>query len=118
MFEKISALFSASRTWLTGKGRTRAFLDTSAWLLIAPVIVVIYLIDPAMAKTLWQWSIIALAFAGLSIIISRVVFPHIRLTTLVESAQEDKNVASAIVAAAIILFVAVVMLSVVLWAKT
>jgi hypothetical protein len=104
--------------WIDSKARAKILFDKSAWLLIAPVVAGIYAIDPALAKTLGQWSIIALAFAGLSIIISRLIFPHISIQELADSARDDKNIAAAIVSASLILFVSVVMLSVVLWAKS
>jgi hypothetical protein len=47
-----------------------------------------------------------------------LIFPHISIQELADSARDDKNIAAAIVSASLILFVSVVMLSVVLWAKS
>lgn len=97
--------------------RFGALLDKSAWLLIGPAFLALFFIDAAMAKTLFQWTIFGIVLAGASVIISRLVFPQIRLTSLVDSAHTDKNTAAGIIVAAIILFVGIVMMSLVLWAK-
>lgn len=97
--------------------RLAALVDKSAWLLIAPAIAALYAIDPALAKTFAQWSIFGLVLAGVSIMISRIVFPQIELTKLVESAHTEKNAAAGLVASAVVLFVGLVILSLVIWAK-
>lgn len=91
--------------------------DKNAWLLMGPAFLVLFFIDRAMAVTLFQWSIFGLVLAGASVVISRLVFPQIELTSLVEDAHLNKNAASAIIVAATVLFVALIMLALVIWAK-
>lgn len=97
--------------------RLGAVLDKSAWLLIGPALIALYAIDASLATTLLQWALFGLVLAGVSIIISRLVFPQIQLTALLESAHMEKNTAAGLVVAATIVFVALVMLALVLWAK-
>ena len=96
--------------------RVAALFDGSAWLLIAPAFFGIYLVDPAMARTLMQWSLFGVVLSGVAIIISRIVFPQFHLTALVELA-EDGNMPAAILAASIVAFVAALLLALVFWAK-
>lgn len=97
--------------------RFGALFDKSAWLLIGPAFLALFFIDAAMAQTLFQWTIFGVVLAGAAVIISRLVFPQIGLTDLVESAKTENNTAAGIIVAAIILFVGIVMMSLVLWAK-
>lgn len=97
--------------------RTRAMFDKSAWMLITPAIVGIYLLDAALARTLATWMLFALVIAGAAVIISRIIFPQIDLNTLLRQVQEKNNTGAGIVVAAVILFVGLVMLALVLWAK-
>jgi hypothetical protein len=98
--------------------RLAALIDQSAWLLMLPAAFFLWLADPAMMKTLLQWTSFALVIAGACVIISRVIFPHIELTELVERAVDSRNVAAGIVASAIILFVGILIHSLIYWAKT
>lgn len=110
-------MFTAITEYLEGRFlRIRALFDRSAWLLIAPALIVLFFIDASLAKTLMTWSLFGLALAGVSIVISRLVFPQIHLTSLLEQVEKE-NHAAAIVVAAVILFVALVMMSLVIWAK-
>ena len=97
--------------------RLGVIADKSAWLLMGPAIAALYQFDPAMATTLLQWATFGLVLAGVSIIISRLVFPQIQLSARVDSTQNEKNVAAALIVAAVVLFVGLVMLALVLWAK-
>lgn len=96
--------------------RTKALVDKSAWMLIIPPLIVLYFVDQAMMQTMLQWMSFAPVLAGVAIIVSRVVFPQIHLTTLVGEAIRG-NSAAAIVAASLILFVSLVVLALVIWAK-
>lgn len=96
--------------------RFSAFGDKSAFLLTAPFALALYLLDPALAKTLLQWVLFAPVLAGVAIVVSRLTFPHIVLGDHVESARSG-NVASAIVVAALIGFVGAVIIGLVLWSK-
>ena len=97
--------------------RLGALADKSAWLLIAPAIAALYVVDPAMAQTLLQWALFGSVLAGAAIIISRIIFPQIKLTDLVGEATSENNVAAGIIVAAVVLFVGLVMLALVIWAK-
>jgi hypothetical protein len=97
-------------------GRFQAFFDKSALLLIIPASVGLYFIDPTMMKTLLQWLIFAPILAGVAIIVSRIVFPQVKLTEFLISAKEG-NVAAGMVASSIILFVSVIVIALVMWAK-
>ena len=67
---------------------------------------------------LWAGIAVAcLVLAGAAVIISRLVFPQIELTRLVANVHEEKSTAAAIVIASIVLFVALIMLALVVWAK-
>ncbi len=108
---------NAFRRQLRSIAKRFAFLgDKSAFLLTAPFVLALYLLDPAMAKTLLQWLLFAPVLAGVAIIVSRITFPHIDLHDHADSARMG-NVASGVVVAAVIVFVALTMVSLVLWAK-
>lgn len=114
--DKLLSAFAAILEYFQAS-RLSALTDKSAWLLIAPAIAALYTLDAAMATTLLQWGVFGLVLAGVSIIISRMVFPQVRLTALVESAHQEKNTAAGLVVAATIVFVGLVMLALVMWAK-
>lgn len=97
--------------------RLRALGDKSAWLLIAPAAMALFFIDASAAKTLLQWSLFGIVLAGVSIVISRIVFPQINLTDLVQDAYVEHNRASGLIASALILFVALIFIGLVVWAK-
>lgn len=96
--------------------RVAALLDKSAWLLIVPALLVLFFIDAGMVKTLIQWSAYGLVLAGVAVVVSRIVFPQIDLTRLVAEVHLE-NRAAATLAAALVIFVGLLMLSLVIWAK-
>lgn len=110
LMERISGWFSRAR-------RFSALFDRSAWLLIAPALAILCWIDPAMMKTVLQWSGIAVILAGLACIVSRIIFPQIHLGELVEAVKADKSLPAAVVVAALVMFVAALIIALVLWAK-
>lgn len=97
--------------------RVQALIDKSAWLLILPAVAYLAFVDTAMVRTLLEWTAYALVLSGIAIIISRVTFPQIELTDLVQQVTKGNRAASTL-AAAVVLFVGIVMLSLVLWAKS
>ena len=109
---KLSALFERFRG-----GRLHATLDGSAWMLIAPALAVLFFVDSSLARTMVEWSLFALVLAGVGIIVSRITFPQIVLSDLLDDARKG-NTASALVAVAVIAFVAAVLLAMVMWAKS
>lgn len=97
--------------------RTRAMFDKSAWMLILPALLVVFFLDPALGKTLITWSAFGIAISGLSVIISRIIFPQFNLTALYDKAVERGSLPAALMASAIVVFVGIVMLALVIWAK-
>lgn len=96
--------------------RIKALFDTSAWILIAPSLIALFYIDESMLSTLVQWLVFAPVLAGVAVIVSRIVFPQIHLTTLVEQSIKG-NQAAATLASSLVIFVAILVLSLVIWAR-
>ena len=123
--EKLTALIDAFSKILefikplTEKaGRLTALFDKSAWLMMAPALAGLYYTDEALAKTMVQWSTFALALAGAVVIVSRITFPQIHLGDLIDKAQgEEKSLPAAIIVASLVVFVGMLFLGMVIWAK-
>lgn len=98
------------------KRRAKGLFDKSAWLLIIPPAAVLWWLDPVMFQTLIQWLIFAPVVAGTAVIISRIVFPQVHLSTLYHQAVQG-NVAASIMGSALITFVAVIICAMVVWSK-
>lgn len=96
--------------------RFKVLGDKSALLLIVPAVAALFFIDAAMVKTLIQWLVFAPIIAGVAVVVSRIIFPHIDLTKLIKETHEG-NKASAIVAGALLLFVGLLVFALVTWAK-
>lgn len=96
--------------------RLRALIDKTALLMILPCFVLLWFIDEAMTLTVVQWLLVAPIITGLAVIVSRMMFPQINLTRLLEEAHGG-NRASGIVVAGLLLFVGLLILSLVTWAK-
>lgn len=104
------------KTILAKLGRIHAFFDKSAWLLILPAMLIIYWVDPVLAQTLWKWSLFGVVLSGVAVIISRLIFPQLNLGELMKRVEDDTH-ASGVVVAALIIFVGILMLALVIWAK-
>jgi hypothetical protein len=89
----------------------------TAWTLLLISAGPLLLIDPAMFVTLIQWTVYALALGGIAVVLSRILLPQVRLTRAVNSAIEENSIAAAIVAAAVIIFLGILVLSMILWAS-
>lgn len=96
--------------------RFKALADKSALFLIVPFLAALFFIDAPMAKTLIEWLIFAPIIAGAAIIVSRVTFPQVNLSELVKEATIG-NKAAGLVAGALIIFVGLLLLALVTWAK-
>lgn len=92
------------------------FTQSSVWWLIWPAVVFLAFSDQALLVTLLQWSAFALVLAGVSIVVSMVVFPQINLTELIDRTRNG-DMAAAIVAGALLLFFGMLFYSMVFWAK-
>lgn len=102
---------------ITSSRRLQAFGDKSAWLLMAPAFLVLYLIDHSLAITLLQWSLYGVVLAGAAIVISRAIFPGIHLSDLIENVKDAGCLASGVVIAAIVVFVGLLMIALALWSR-
>ncbi len=98
------------------KPRLVPFGDLTAWVLLIVAAIPLLMIDRPMFVTLIQWTLYALALGGIAVVLSRVLLPHVRLSELLEEARKGNGAAGA-VAAAVILFLGILMLSMVLWAR-
>lgn len=97
--------------------RFAVFGDKSAFLLTAPAVLALYFLDPSLAKTLLTWMLFSLVISGAAVVISRIIFPHFNLTQLYDQAVQFGNIAAGVITGAIVLFVGIVMLALVIWAK-
>lgn len=96
--------------------RFKSLFDKGAWLLMLPAALLLFFIDPAMLLTILQWLLVGLVIAGVTIIVSRIMFPQVSMPWLVAEIAKG-NLAAGVTAAALILFVGLVFLGLVLWAK-
>lgn len=96
--------------------RFAALLDGSAWMTMAPALIALFFIDAPMATTLLQWSLYFLVVVGVALMLSRIAFPHIRLQRFIDGAAKG-DVACAIMVFSVVLFVGVLIVSFVLWAR-
>lgn len=122
--DKLIALIDTLTKWLQGAkpmvekaGRLTALFDKSAWLMMAPALAVLYQTDPELAATMVQWTSLALAIAGAAIIVSRIVFPQISIGDLLEQVKSG-NTGAGLVVSSVVVFVGLLFLGIVFWAKT
>lgn len=92
-------------------------MDMSAWLLLIICALPLVAIDRAMIMTLIQWTAYSGALVGITIILTRIIFPQIRLTEYLDLAKSG-NLASSIVVLAVSVIIGFIFLGVVLWSKT
>lgn len=97
--------------------RLRALLDPSSWLLIAIGVALLAILDFTLLATLVQWTLFAFAMAGLTIFVSRITFPQVDLSALMDRVDREGDIGEAIVAAAIIIYCAAIFIGLVMWAK-
>lgn len=96
--------------------RASALLDGSAWMLIAPAFIALFYVDAALARTFTEWGLFFLVLAGVAIIVSRIIFPHLDLPDFLDRAKAG-NLGAAFVAGMLVLFVGILILSGVIWVK-
>lgn len=96
--------------------RLAALVDKSAWFLILPALAIVYCIDPVRTLSVLTWMLFVAILVGFCIQISRIAWSPVDLVAMVNSAERDPR-ASAIVVAAVIVFVGLLVLSVVLWTR-
>ena len=93
-----------------------AIRTSSVWLLILPALAILALADLPLARTLLEWTLFAVVLAGMSILVSMLVFPQIKLSDLVDKAMAGEQPAATI-AAALLVFFGLLFYSMVFWAK-
>ena len=98
------------------EARFAALMDKSSWFLILPALALVCCMDLPRALSVLTWMAFAAILVGVCIQISRVAWSPVDLVALVKKAGEDAR-ASAIVVAAVIHFVALLVLAVVLWTR-
>jgi len=98
------------------QSRVLALFDSTAWLLMLPPGLFLYYIDSAMLATVVQWLLIAPILAGITVIVSRVIFPQVSITWLVQQVEEG-NQAAGLLAAALVIFVGMVFIGMVVWGR-
>lgn len=104
------------RAWRKTVSRLAALTDGSAWFLILPFLALWYYIDPVETKTMVLWLLRLPIAVGVSVILSRIVFPTLRLGELVKAAKEG-SVGAGVVVLALILFVGVMVVTAAGWSK-
>lgn len=100
--------------------RLSPFFDMTAWVLMVVSIVPLLLIDRAMVVTLIQWTFYALALAGITVVISRVLLPQVSLSEWLREAREgarESRTAAALIVLAVALIICSIFLGLVLWVK-
>ena len=98
------------------KPRLKPFTDLTAWVLLIVSSVPLLFIDRAMFVTLIEWTLYALALGGIAVVLSRVLLPHVRLSDWLDRAKTGDR-AAAWVASSVILFLAIIFIGMVLWAR-
>lgn len=98
------------------QSRFFALFDSGAWMLMFPAAALLYWLDAPMVTTVVQWLLIAPIMAGLTIMVSRIIFPQVSIAWLVSEVSLG-NRAAGTLAAALVLFVGIVFLALVIWAR-
>lgn len=98
------------------QSRFKSLFDQSAWLLMLPAAALLFWLDAAMMQTIVQWLLVAPILAGLTIIVTRLIFPQVSLSWLVAEVDQG-NTAAGILAAALVLCVGIVFIGIALWAR-
>ncbi|WP_442782850.1 hypothetical protein [Collimonas fungivorans] len=96
--------------------RAAALVDGSAWLLMVPCLLVWYFFDPLGMQVVVLWLTHLPVVVGVTIILSRIVFPDIKLSELIADVRGG-NVAAAVVVARLLVFVGLLVLTAAGWAK-
>lgn len=109
--------------WMRIKKRLAPLFDLTSWVLFVLTIAPLYFVAPAMVTTLVQWTAFAVALAGVTIVLSRIMAPMIDLGELyrlvVGSPQviSSSRLPAAILAGSLLIFMGLLLLALVLWAS-
>lgn len=102
-----------ARNW---GARFAALIDGSAWLLILPFALLWYLIDPIDLKVMVAWLLRLPIVVGVTIIISRIFFPSLKLGSFLEQSRNG-NIAAGLVVAGLMVFLGMLIMTAAGWAK-
>lgn len=98
------------------KKRITPFFDLSAWVLLIVSAIPLAVIDRPMFDTLVQWTVFAIALAGISVVLCRLLLPQIDLTAYLAEAKKG-SVSAAIVVFSVAFLLSALFMGLVLWAK-
>lgn len=96
--------------------RLGSLLDKSAWIMMVIGMLILGFSDFELLVTLVKWISFTFIVAGVSIFLSRITFSTIDFKEFLEMVRQG-NVAAGLVMGAVVLYVAIVGLSVIIWAK-
>lgn len=94
----------------------KVLFGQSAWTLILPVMVILWAIDSAMTKTMAQWTLMAAAVAGFTLIVTGIMLPSIKVSDLLPEVKRG-NMAAAVVIAAFLIFMVWLFHTLAMWSK-
>lgn len=100
----------------TIRDQIKALADKNGWLLIIIGLAAVGFSDIKMTMTLLQWAVFSLVIAGLVIVISRITFPQIKLSELMERVKSGDQPA-ALVVLGLLLFCGLLFVGTAMWAK-
>lgn len=96
--------------------RLGSLLDKSAWIMMVIGVTILGLSDFEMLVTLVKWISFTFIVAAVSIFMSRITFSSVDFKEFLEMVRKG-NVAAGLVMGAVVLYVGIVGLSVIIWAK-
>lgn len=114
MLDALSKFF-AHLAWVWSR-RLLALVDGSAILLILPALWWMWQRDQPLVRSIGEWTVLFVILAGVSIVVSRITFPHLNLELFLKKALNG-SVACSIVVCGLLLFVAWTMQTVASWAR-
>lgn len=94
-----------------------ALSQTTVWVLMLPALLMLAFTDVTLLITMLQWAAFVFVFLGVSIVLSMVCLPQIKLSRLVALAVNDKHLPAAIIVLGVLLFFASLVFSTIYWAK-
>ena len=100
----------------TTRDQIKALADKNGWLLIIIGLAAVGFSDIKMTMTLLQWAVFSLVIAGLVIVISRITFPQIKQSELMERVKSGDQPA-ALVVLGLLLFCGLLFVGTAMWAK-
>lgn len=93
-----------------------ALFDQSAWLLLIPVFIMGWFVEPSKVKTIAQWSVLATGLCGLALVLSRIMMPRIKVDGLIGLARTGNNAAGMMILGYQVML-GLIILALCIWAK-